>query len=216
MVIRERIEAREPFELGELRVTFEAGTAIVSGPSRGTVPVEVEASRLAIRNRVRFDDGGHYRPLPTAESMCHDWSARCNPGEVEELLDEIYPLAITHIEQWAAERLRVVSLDDVLGRQQGRYTVAAELDEEGRAVARDVLCGRCVRAPVWSGEAPAHGQIPCPEPCSVMVSLCREAALWQRDPPAPSEANADVAFAAFNQPGNEVREAFLGARWKHG
>lgn len=216
MVIRERIQAREPFELGELQVMFESNGALVSGPASGAATTEVECSRQAVRNWVRVDDEGRYRPLPTAMSMRHDWRVRCEQGELEELLDEIYPLAITHIEQLEAGMLRVVGLEEVLGRQRGRYQAAAELDEAGRAVAREVLCRGCVRAPVWAGEAPAEGQIPCPEPCSVMVSLCREAALWQRDPPAPSEPDPGVAFAAFDKPGNEVREAFLGARWKHG
>ena len=96
-----------------------------------------------------------------------------------------------------------------MARQRGRYRVAGELDAEGRERARDVLCGRCERTPAWAGEAASQEAIPCPEPCSVMVALCREAALWQREPPAPTSADATVAFADFAAPGNEIREAYL-------
>jgi hypothetical protein len=69
-----------------------------------------------------------------------------------------------------------------------------------------------VKAPAWRGDQPAVDQIPCPEPCGVLVSLCREAALWQKDRPQPADVDPYVAFAAFDVPGNEVRERFLGAR----
>ncbi len=69
------------------------------------------------------------------------------------------------------------------------------------------------RARLGRGRAQADGEIPCPEPCSVLVSLCREAALWQREPPSPAQADPNVAFAAFDAPGNEIREAYLAARY---
>src|SRR6185437_2660421 len=100
----------------------------------------------------------------------------------------------------------------------GRYSVAASLDAHGRRLASEVLCSQCVRVPVWRGvqtDAAERGgvaRIPCPEPCSVLVSLCREAALWQQSPPVRSEPDRTVAFAAFETPGNEMREAYLAAR----
>jgi hypothetical protein len=56
------------------------------------------------------------------------------------------------------------------------------------------------------------GDVPCPEPCSVFVSLCREAALWEQAPPQPAAVDDRVAWAAFDEPGNEVREAYLQLR----
>jgi hypothetical protein len=75
-----------------------------------------------------------------------------------------------------------------------------------------------VKRPVWRDDQaapplPGETTIPCPEPCSVLVSLCREAALWQRDPPPSSPIDPGVPFAAFEQPGNDVREAYLRARY---
>ena len=42
-----------------------------------------------------------------------------------------------------------------------------------------------------------------------MVALCREAALWQKEPPEPVEPDASVAFADFPTPGNAIRETYL-------
>ena len=116
---------------------------------------------------------------------------------------------LLHQEQAARGTLRVVGFDEMVARQRGRYRVAGELDEEGRERARGALCGGCVRTPVWAGGTPGEGAIPCPEPCSVMVALCREAALWQRQAPQPSSPDPTVPFADFSTPGNEVREAYL-------
>lgn len=212
MVIDDRIAGREPFVFGQLRASFEGGTAVISGPEAPGEASEVEGSPQAIRAWVGEDDRGRYRPLAGAATMRHGWHARCRAAELPALLDEIYPLGQRHLEQLERGELRVVPLDEVLSRQTGRYRVAAELDASGRRQASDVLCARCVKAPVWRGDQPAIDQIPCPEPCSVLVSLCREAAVWQNDRPQPADVDTDIPFAAFDAPGNEVRERFLEAR----
>ena len=136
-----------------------------------------------------------------------------------EAMDIVYPQALVHIAQYAEGTLNTVSLDDVLERQTGRYAAARDLSERGRVLAREVLCGRCVRKPAWAEGALtiAEGAIPCPEPCSVMVALCREAAHWESQLPAPLAVDATVGWAAFNVAGNEVREAYLTElRSRHG
>jgi sirohydrochlorin cobaltochelatase len=190
--------------------------AVVAGPDGAGEDSQLEGSAAALRNQVRFDSQGRYRPLAGAHSLRHGWQMRCRAAELPALLDEVYPLALRHSDSWSRGTLRLVQLDEVLRRQSGRYAVAGELGEQGRAAASGGLCATCVKSPAWRGDHPADDQIPCPEPCSVLVSLCREAALWQRDPPAPSEPNSAIAFAAFDEPGNEVREAYLAARYGHG
>lgn len=162
-----------------------------------------------LREVVRFDERGRYRPLSGAKSLPGGWRVRCRADDVDAVIEAVYPLATVHTRDWARSELRVVSLDDVLARQSGRYAIAASLDEDGRRLAREILCGDCVRSPVWAGEAPEGSEIPCPEPCSVFVSLCREAALWQDVRPDPSGIDPDVAYAAFEREGNAIREAYL-------
>jgi hypothetical protein len=106
----------------------------------------------------------------------------------------------------------VAGLDEALARQSGRYAAARELSAAGREAATRALCKRCVKAPVWHGATASPDTIPCPEPCSVLVSLCREAALWERATPEATGVDPSVAFADFEQPGNEVRESYLAMR----
>ena len=141
--------------------------------------------------------------------MCEGGTA---PG-VKEAIEIVYPLALEHIARLADGTLRTVSLEETLARQSGRYAAAQELSERGRVLAREVLCARCVREPVWAMvvNSLTEGTIPCPEPCSVMVSLCREAAIWEAAPPGPSAIDETAGWAAFDAAGNEVREAYLAA-----
>jgi len=202
----------EAFALGQLTLCLEeTGLAVIAGP--GTGDDQVLATPDALRERVRHDERGRYRPLSGAKSMPGGWFARVAPNGLPDALEALYPLALVHIAAAECGELRIVPLDQVLERQAGRYRAAAQLDADGRDVASEVLCRGCVRVPVWRGvPAAAVLSIPCPEPCSVLVSLCREAALWQQSLPAPTAASPDIAFAAFETPGNEVREAYLAAR----
>lgn len=203
------IRARRDFTLGEVAVAFRGGRVELSGPHMGPQPLEIEPTIEALREHVRFDDGGRYRPLSGARTLPGNWRISLPEGLTEAAIEAIYPQALLHQRQGAEGSLRVVTYEEVVGRQRGRYRVAGELEAEGRERARDVLCGRCVRTPAWAGAGVAEAGIPCPEPCSVMVALCREAALWQREPPAAGAADPSVAFADFAAAGNEVREAYL-------
>ncbi len=190
-------------------MAFGEGRVELSGPRLGAEPVELEPTIEALREHVRFDDYGRYRPLSGASTMPGNWRVSLPANLTEAAIDTIYPQALLHREQGAQGTLRVVPFEEVVTRQRGRYRVAGALDAEGREQARTVLCGRCVRTPVWAGNAASGSAIPCPEPCSVMVAFCREAALWQREPPRPAAPDREVAFADFAAEGNEIREAYL-------
>ena len=201
-----------PFALGEVTVSFEGATAIVEGPPSGDAPVDLPPDPDVVRAFVREDALGRYRPLCGARTMRPGWRVRCaSAAQLEAVLDTIYPLALRHQAMHARGELNVVGLDSVLSRQSGRYRVGNKLSEGGRSLARAILCGACVRSPLWAGDGVGPGDIPCPEPCSVLVALCREAALWEDEPPEPAPVDPGIAFAAFDEPGNQVREAFLAA-----
>ena len=205
----EAIAARRDFALGEVAVAFREGRVELSGPCSGPEAVELEPTVQALREHVRLDDDGRYRPLSGARTMPGGWRVSLPVNLTEAAIEAVYPQALLHQEQAAQGALRVVPFEDVVARQRGRYRIAGELDDDGRERARDVLCGRCVRTPVWADATASEGAIPCPEPCSVMVALCREAALWQKEPPEPVEPDASVAFADFPTPGNAIRETYL-------
>lgn len=195
-----------------LRIAEDMESTTVVGPAGFGERERLLMTPDELREFTRSDDRGRYRPLPGALTMRTNWEAEVR-GELAAVAEALYPLAAE--QQALAEdgELRIVGLDDVLSRQTGRYRTANELDERGRDVAPRVLCGQCVKQPLWRGETWDEQSIPCPEACSVMVALCREAAVWEKERPSRAEPNPDVAFAAFEEPGNEIREVYLRIRY---
>ncbi len=190
--------------VGQLLIEDEA--IGVPGAANRTITGTPEA----VFAHVRLGDDGRYRPLSGAATLPTGWSAPLGPAfDADIAIETVYPLALTHQRQFAAGTLRVVPLEDVLARQSGRYESSAVLSEEGRARAAGVVCGACVRHPVWNGAACAPEGIPCPEACSVLVAFCREAASWQASPPPPEPPDPRIPWAAFEEPGNELRERYL-------
>ncbi|MCC6381186.1 MAG: hypothetical protein IT304_01700 [Dehalococcoidia bacterium] len=200
--------------VGELTAHLGTDEAVIEGPAGSGDLAEVAPSPPVLRSLARFDVAGRYRPLSGARSLRPGWFARCPDLEaLAAALDAVYPLAQAHSAAWVDGTLRVVSFDEVLSRQSGRYAAAARLSPAGRQLASHLLCRLCVRSPVWRGALPADGDIPCPEACSVLVSLCREAALWEQKRPPSAPIDPQVPFAAFDRPGNELREQYLAARY---
>ncbi len=216
------------FELGELVVEPRGTGWEVRGPRAGAAETcELDASNLeSIRQRVLCDDGGRYRPLSGAPSLPGGLQfTAADAVELRAAIEVIYPLATHHIAAESEGQLRMTTLDNVLERQSGRYAKAAKLSDRGRAIATEVVCGQCVRTPIWvdfdasigrvrndeaTGSSPG-GPIPCPEACSIMVSFCREAAQWEAELPASVPVDPAVGFAAFETPGNALRELWLAA-----
>lgn len=201
--------AGRAFSLGEVAVEFKARQVTISGPRAGASPLALEGTIEALREHIRLDEQGRYRPLSGARTMPGNWRISLPESLAEAAIEAIYPQALLHAEQAARGTLRIVGFGEMVARQRGRYRVAGELDEEGRQRTRNALCGGCVRTPVWDGGTAGEDAIPCPEPCSVMIALAREAALWQRDPPRAASPDPTAPFADFSTPGNEVREAYL-------
>lgn len=195
-----------------LRIAEDMESITVVGPAGFGECTRIAMTADELREYTRTDDRGRYRPLPGAMTMRTDWEAEVR-GELAAVAEALYPLAAEQQALAEAGELRVTGLDAVLSRQTGRYRLANELDERGRDVAARVLCGQCVKQPLWRGEAWDEQSIPCSEPCSVMVALCREAALWEKERPSLAQPNPDVAFAAFEEPGNEIREVYLRVRY---
>ena len=206
---REAIAAGRDFTFGEVAVAFREGRVELSGPRSGPDAPTLEGTVEALREHLRLDERGRYRPLSGARTMPGNWRISLPGNLTEAAIEAIYPHALLHQEQAAAGALRVVPFEEVVARQRGRYRVAGELEGEDRERSREVLCGGCARTPLWADDPAPEGDIPCPEPCSVMVALCREAALWQKEPPRATTPDPTVPFADFSTPGNEIREAYL-------
>ena len=193
---------------GQLTITKTADGASIGVPGE---PVRaLESTSDALFEFVRTDDLGRYRPLSGAKTLPEGWEITLGEElSFETAIETVYPLALTHQRQLAEGVLRVVPLEDVLARQSGRYEGASKLSLDGRVKVVETVCDSCVRLPVWDSAHCGVNDIPCPEPCSVFVAFCREAVLWESEPPALATPDAAVPWAAFEEPGNELRERFL-------
>ena len=208
----ERLLETGSCELGELTLRRDGSGVLVMGPGSGPDAPEAPREPESFRRWIRESDAGLYRPLSGARSLRHNWVRHCpDAATAQAVVEVIYPLALRHMALAARGSLKTAAWADVAGRQRGMYAAAAGLGSRGRAVAREVLCAGCVRGPVWAealtDEGPAS--IPCPEPCGVLLALCRAAAAWERDPPRPRAADPGVRFADFGTSGNAVRETYL-------
>ncbi len=208
------LAGRDTFVLGEVTVGREGDSFVVRGPEATDGVARLDGGG-ALRDHIRTDQFGRYRPLSGAHTMPGGWEVWCaSEAELLDALDVIYPLAARHIDQAASGTLRITGIEAVLERQSGRYEAANRLPAGARGLAVDVVCAACVRTPAWAGEVPAgDGTIPCPEACSVLVGFCREAALWEADPPAPQPPSTTTGFAEFEAQGNELRETYLRRRF---
>ncbi len=196
--------------IGELTVTKVSVGVPPASPGGGLkiLPANLDA----VAQFVRHDDRGRYRPLSGAKTLPHGWEVVLGRNlTADEVVDAVYPLASVHRRQREEGTLEIVPLEAVLARQSGRYEDSHALSDGGREMAVATVCGACIRRPVWAGANCEPDEIPCPEPCSVMVAFCREAALWQGARPEPAAQDPEIPFAAFDEPGNELRERYLSA-----
>mgnify|MGYP006315052175 CR=1 FL=1 len=68
----------EPYTFGQLRIEFDGDTPVVHGPADSGEEHSVEAHEGALREWLREDATGRYRPLPTAKTIRPCWYLRCN------------------------------------------------------------------------------------------------------------------------------------------
>ncbi len=193
---------------GQLTIEASPRGATIGVPGE---PVRaLESTETALLDFVRYDDLGRYRPLSGAETLPRGWEVTIGSDlPLDRAIETVYPLALVHQRHFAQGILRIVPLEDVLARQTGRYETARNLSIDGRARVVETVCGACVRCPVWDSAPCGPNDIPCPEPCSVFVAFCREAAGWEAAMPSSSTPNPEVPWAAFEEPGNELREQYL-------
>ncbi|HEY0790012.1 MAG TPA: DR2241 family protein [Chthoniobacterales bacterium] len=176
----------------ELRHHSDENTA----PGSGLRPLERPEE---LRDLVRYDEAGRYRPLKGAPTLPRGWIFTAGDARaLQQALDFVYPGATA---SWAAQQhgeLRVVDLRVTLNRQTGMYRVTQKITNEQA----DRLVGRfcrsdegCLRTILWRldrdrpvtslpaakfdpaadqlGRAGRHLPIFCAEACNLLVAEAR-------------------------------------------
>lgn len=184
---------------GELAVTTTLATngkrryhlRHVDDTDVSTDTLEVCREREALRELVRFDQQGRYRPLKSAPTLQTGWHAPdCSAGQLLDLLSVVYPASV---ENWYRDRtdtLDVVHWREAMSRQTGIYGVIETWDRgEGHEHVEwvtEACCvdSQCLKRRHWHYDEetpldtdPGEGKIPCREPCSLVIAGART---WTR------------------------------------
>jgi hypothetical protein len=162
-------------------------------PSLGTVTNDP----FAAREIAQASNQGEYRPLKTAPNLRQGWAL----GDLDArglwtALDYLYPGCAAH---WHAARtgtLRVTHWRETAGRQSGIYGSVKLLPDAAVRNAARACCADavCLRRVAWQVDEQTplglvddegelrHPVVPCPEPCSLFVSLARKVLVLERSP----------------------------------
>jgi len=187
------------------------------------------------------DADGQYRPLRTAPTLRDGWIAPdLDAHTCPELVATIYPATIAN---WYRERegtLDVTHFDAAAARQSGIYAVVDDLDRAAidwlaSACCRDEMC---LKRRAWDAGAEdpldvprGDGEMPCREPCSLVVAAARAFTKQEQEPPqtyqfelTPSEhetlldcldavaADRSVRLADLDEGANRYRARYLQAK----
>ncbi len=155
----------------------------------------------AVRELVRHDDRGRYRPLAGAPDLPTGWRCGSLSGdEVVQLIEWIYPATIANWSRERRGRLDVSHWRETAARQTGMYELVSELDQSAieRATAACCTDGGCLKRRVWEFDADREllvdagdGVFPCREPCSFLIAAAREWAVLERAAEGSNESTVD-------------------------
>lgn len=144
----------------------------------------VEARRLATYNKA-----GQFRPLHSAPDLPNGWILLCqNEVELWRALQEFYPGSVP---DWfgVQNNAKITDYREFTNRQSGMYRISQLLtDEQAANVTRAGCHARfCLKQRLWAVPGLARdnvatkSEIPCLEPCAVLLELARKAARIEQE-----------------------------------
>ncbi len=166
---------------------------------------------------------GAFRPLSGAPNLPGGW--RCLVASADELelaLGQLYPGGLA---DWFAVRTaaaRPIGFRAFVERQTGIYSTVRDLDEAAAAEVVRAGCDAvsCLKRRQWAvagleADGPEKCEVPCLEPCAVLLEFARRAAALAAEPRRALEIAegetgtllAALAIASTSAPGTDgVRE----------
>lgn len=160
--------------------------------------LERETDPHAARLIAQTTASGAHRPLKTAPNLRRGWLLEeLDTPAMWTALDYLYPACAVH---WHAGRmgtLEVTPWSDTAARQSGMYASVrllppAVAERAVRACCARAVCLREVEWPLSRGLQPAttgpadrqwgDARVPCPEACSLFISLARQLLQVEREP----------------------------------
>lgn len=138
---------------------------------------------LDVRDVVKTDPKGRYRPLKTAPTLRDGWAIVDLDGhDLVTAVDYVYPATIANWYREREGRLDVTHWRECADRQTGIYELISELDDEAVEWMAEACCvdSQCLRRREWQLDDETEldvdggdGVFPCREPCSLVVAAAR-------------------------------------------
>jgi sirohydrochlorin cobaltochelatase len=175
-------EAAPPWKIGE--VIIRPGFDLLHRDDFESNPASLRdvTSPAGLRELVRLDREGNFRPLRAAPNLRRGWvhHAPDLPG-LQLALDYLYPAALANWRLWQDHELLPTPWSETARRQTGRFRIVRETDETSlRELVRRHCRAGCLKQRLWppafeSIRADAD-EIPllCPEACNFLVGKARE------------------------------------------
>ena len=207
---------------GELAVTTTLATngkrryhlRHVDDTDVSTDTLEVCREREALRELVRFDQRGRYRPLKSAPTLQTGWHAPdCSASQLLDLLSVVYPASV---ENWYRDRtdtLDVVHWREAMSRQTGIYGIIETWDRgEGHEHVEwvtEACCvdSQCLKRRLWHYDEETPLDTDPGEGKSRVVSRVRWSSLahargrdWRENSPEPTSSNSHQARKSNSKP----------------
>lgn len=164
-----------------------------------------------LRDWSRIDAAGAFRPLKGTPDLRPGWICRVADGsELHCALNHIYPGGIADWYHVRVSSTPAVTLRDYLDRQTGMYRGTKALEGERAVAVVKSCCGetRCLKQRLWGVDGmpndtvPPKSEVPCLEPCAVMLDFARREARMLREAPIPlqlSPMDLDTITAVLEQ-----------------
>lgn len=195
---------------------------------RSTGQLETLVDPAALRQRVRTDDAGRYRPLSTAPTLPEGWVLpELSQHELVRAVRWVYPATIANWHREQTGHLDVTHWAETANRQTGIYEIVEELSADAvehltRACCVDEVC---LKRREWDVSAtdqlavPAgDGPFPCREPCALFVATARAIAIAEKEGTATDDHSdfedqqPAVRRGEVEDPGNLYRRRYRESR----
>lgn len=182
------------FAFGQLWIErFESGFRLRHVQDRSVPEPTLKTLLLEeLREWSRVNAAGAFRPLKGAPDLRAGWVCRAmDAPALEHAVNHVYPGGIA---DWFHARTAVepaISLREFLGRQTGMYRGTKALEGDRAVSLVRACCGetRCLKQRFWEVEGiacdsvPPKSEVPCLEPCAVMLDFARREARMIRETP---------------------------------
>jgi sirohydrochlorin cobaltochelatase len=174
--------ARHGLRLGEVMVSPHAGVyEIRHALDEGREGLHTLVTPEGLRDHVRLDEGGHYRPVHTLRNLPRGWRAVLNDADLPRAVHYLYPGVVEESHACSRRALHTTPWATTARRQTGIYAKVQQASpEQVEEVAREV-CRSCLKTRLWAGDKLEQtffdgvpGGIPCPEACTLMVAEVRD------------------------------------------